>query len=87
MGNVTVERDFLDVRDVVNGYAACPQRVAGEAYNLCSGTARPLSYFLDCMTEGRSVHVEVESDACGREVDGSAGPGALGLSDGASAAD
>ena len=62
VGNVTVERDFLDVRDVVNGYATLARNgVAGEAYNLCSGTARPLSYFLDCMTEGRSVHVEVES--------------------------
>lgn len=62
VGDVSVERDFMDVRDVVNGYAMLAREgVAGEAYNVCSGTARPLSYFLDCMTEGRSVRVEVES--------------------------
>ncbi len=40
-GNLDVVRDFTDVRDVVNAYVLAWERGAsGEAYNVCSGTAR-----------------------------------------------
>jgi len=62
VGDINVERDFSDVRDVVAGYEVLARR--GDAlasYNLCSGVARPLAYFLECMTTGRNVTVDVES--------------------------
>ena len=61
VGDASVERDFTDVRDVVTGYAFLAREgAAGEAYNLCAGQAWPLSYFLGCLAEGRSVTIEVD---------------------------
>ena len=38
VGNLEVERDFLDVRDVVRGYVRLMEAgETGEAYNVCSG--------------------------------------------------
>ena len=62
VGNIEVERDFTDVRDIVAGYVVLAQQGnSGQAYNLCTGSARPLAYFLSCMTEGRNITVEVDA--------------------------
>ena len=49
-GDLTSERDFLDIRDIIRAYVALIQRGRpGEIYNVCSGTARrmdPLSGLL-----------------------------------------
>ena len=61
VGDIRIQRDFSDVRDVVAGYVHLAQTgESGGAYNLCSGSARPLSYYLDCLTSGTSTEVVVD---------------------------
>ncbi len=48
VGNMSVQRDYLDVRDVVKGYVALLEKgKAGEPYNVCSGIGYRLSDLLD----------------------------------------
>jgi GDP-4-dehydro-6-deoxy-D-mannose reductase len=43
-GDLSARRDFTDVRDVVRAYQLLMERgAAGEAYNVCSGTAVPVA--------------------------------------------
>ncbi|PZU06679.1 MAG: GDP-mannose 4,6 dehydratase [Sphingobium sp.] len=44
LGNLEVERDFSDVRDVVSAYATLMStpNVAGQVFNICSGTPHSL---------------------------------------------
>lgn len=65
VGNLDVERDFSDVRDVVRGYAcAIEGGRAGEAYNLCSGRATRVRTILEelCSIAGIEPEVRVASD-------------------------
>jgi GDP-4-dehydro-6-deoxy-D-mannose reductase len=55
-GNTALERDFLDVRDVVRAYCLIAEKgVGGQAYNVSSGTARSLSWCLDFMLDYAGV--------------------------------
>lgn len=46
-GDISLTRDFLDVRDVVRAYGELLQKgKAGQIYNVCSGTEKPLSALL-----------------------------------------
>ena len=48
VGNLAAARDFSDVRDVVRAYRSCVERgTAGATYNVCSGTAVPISELVD----------------------------------------
>ncbi len=48
VGNLDVERDFSDVRDIVRGYVALFEKgTGGEAYNLGSGSATPVRTILE----------------------------------------
>jgi GDP-4-dehydro-6-deoxy-D-mannose reductase len=61
VGNIEVERDFLDVRDVVRAYQALLERGrAGEIYNVASGHAVSLRWILDSLLalSGRPIRVE-----------------------------
>ncbi|WP_191089648.1 GDP-mannose 4,6-dehydratase [Paenibacillus spiritus] len=50
VGNINVERDFLDVRDVVNAYYMLMlDGVSGEIYNVSSNYARSISDILNCL--------------------------------------
>jgi len=56
-GNLSVRRDFTDVRDVVRAYWLLLERgTAGEAYNVCSGESVPVADIL----AGLGVHSELE---------------------------
>lgn len=65
VGNVDVERDFSDVRDIVRGYCiALEDGVSGEVYNIGSGRAVSLRRILDVLIGfvGKEVKIEVDSD-------------------------
>ncbi len=60
LGNTDVSRDFSDVRDVARAYAAIVDRApAGEAVNLCSGTAHSLDEVLAVMAGIAGYAIEV----------------------------
>ncbi|MCL2295426.1 MAG: GDP-mannose 4,6-dehydratase [Spirochaetes bacterium] len=62
-GNVSIIRDFVDVRDVVKAYYMLLQRgVSGEAYNICSGTGRSLKEIIDIISDLLSIKIEIETD-------------------------
>jgi GDP-4-dehydro-6-deoxy-D-mannose reductase len=60
VGNLDVSRDFLDVRDVVRGYADALERGrAGEIYNLCSGHGITIRSILDDLCTLAGIRPEV----------------------------
>jgi GDP-4-dehydro-6-deoxy-D-mannose reductase len=63
VGNVDVERDFLDVRDVVRAYLALLEKGrAGEIYNISSGHAVSLRWVLDSLLAMSKEAIKVEPD-------------------------
>ncbi|MBV9737909.1 MAG: GDP-mannose 4,6-dehydratase, partial [Candidatus Eremiobacteraeota bacterium] len=57
------ERDFLDVRDVVQAYVTLGERgKAGEVYNVCSGLPRKIKELLRMLIVQAGVAVEVRED-------------------------
>jgi len=62
-GNLNVERDFTDVRDVVKAYLVLMQRGhAGHIYNVCSGKYYRISDLLDILLGLAKVKVSVAVD-------------------------
>ncbi len=64
VGNLEVERDFLDVRDVARAYRFLMDEGApGAAYNVCSGRAVSLRDIVERLVElsGSGARVEVEA--------------------------
>ncbi|MBN1901053.1 GDP-mannose 4,6-dehydratase [Candidatus Sumerlaeota bacterium] len=65
VGNLSVKRDFSDVRDVVKAYFLALQKGAnGEAYNVCSGKSLRLSRILNILTSfcDKKISVEIDPD-------------------------
>lgn len=66
VGNLDAARDFLDVRDVVAAYLDLLDRAdeieSGTAFNICSGTSRPIREMLDKLVALSSTHCEVTVD-------------------------
>ena len=64
VGNLEASRDFLDVRDVCEAYAALLEGggTRGEIYNVASGTATSLKEVLRRLIEIAHVPVEVRED-------------------------
>lgn len=63
VGNLSAQRDFTDVRDVVAAYqklANCGKR--GEAYLICSGQPVAIHTLLNILLEINEVEAEVEYD-------------------------
>ena len=64
LGNVHVERDFSDVRDVVRAYWMLLQNGrAGEAYNVCSGEAVSVSDIVKKFESIAGLTVSIETDS------------------------
>lgn len=64
-GDISLTRDFLDVRDVVRAYDCLLQQgKAGRIYNVCSGTEKPLSALLKEIGDILGIRLEgvVNSD-------------------------
>jgi GDP-4-dehydro-6-deoxy-D-mannose reductase len=63
VGNLSAERDFSDVRDVVRAYQAVARDgQPGSPYIICSGQAVPIHYVLDVLVETADVAVEIVYD-------------------------
>lgn len=63
VGNLSAERDFTDVRDVVRAYALLAQKgMSGETYNVGSGHAVSIREILDMIIalSGKEIKVEVD---------------------------
>lgn len=67
VGNLDVERDFMDVRDVAKAYMLAvlnAERIAhGEIFNLCSGTYYRLRSLLDILLSLTTEKIEVRTSA------------------------
>jgi len=63
VGNLDVERDFLDIRDVVGAYRILMEEgIPGTIYNVCSGECVSLRWILDMLRGMAGVRIEVERD-------------------------
>lgn len=65
VGSLTAERDFLDVRDVVDAYVnvlALPDDDRRQTYNIALGHPVPVARLLDYVLELASVPITVEAD-------------------------
>lgn len=62
-GDLSSERDFCDVRDVVQGYRLALERAQpGEAYNIGSGTARPVGALLEMLIGMATIPIDIRRD-------------------------
>ena len=58
VGDITVVRDFLDVRDIVEAYyLLLIKGVPGEVYNICSGDGRELSSIIAEIADIVDIHI------------------------------
>lgn len=63
VGNLDAQRDFTDVRDVVQAYmAAARDGKPGEAYLICSGQPVTIHYLLGTLAELAGIAIDVEYD-------------------------
>lgn len=63
VGDISVERDFTDVRDMVKGYLAAARRAQrGETYNLCSGRTCRIEKLLNTLLGFAEIPIEVRPD-------------------------
>ena len=64
VGDLSVTRDFCDVRDVVRAYGLLLSKGRnGEAYNVCSGTERKLADIVDTLARLAGVSPTLETHA------------------------
>lgn len=62
-GDISIVRDFLDVRDVTDAYYRLFQKgEKGEVYNICSGQGHSLREVIDMICDILQLRVEIEID-------------------------
>lgn len=63
IGNTEAQRDFTDVRDVVNAYILLAERgKPGQTYNVCSNVAHKVSEMVDMLTSKSTATITVRQD-------------------------
>ena len=62
VGNLTAERDFTDVRDIVRAYRIIAEKAQSGVFNLCSGAPVSIQSILDLLVEQADVEVNIEQD-------------------------
>ncbi len=63
VGNLTAERDFTDVRDVVRAYVEIMERGnPGEVYNVASGKSYSVQYLLDVLLKYSAADIQIRVD-------------------------
>jgi GDP-4-dehydro-6-deoxy-D-mannose reductase len=63
VGDLSAQRDFTDVRDVVNAYLLLLQKnVESGIYNVCSGTPRAIQDVLDFLLTQAKLKIDVKID-------------------------
>jgi GDP-4-dehydro-6-deoxy-D-mannose reductase len=63
VGNLSAQRDFLDVRDVVRAYWLSLQKCRfGDVYNICSGKTRTIQEVLDLLLSMTEKNISVKQD-------------------------
>jgi GDP-4-dehydro-6-deoxy-D-mannose reductase len=63
VGNLASKRDFTDARDIVRAYTLLAEKgVAGEVYNVCTGTSRSGQEMLDMLLKLSHKQIETEPD-------------------------
>lgn len=63
VGNLEAERDFTDVRDIVNAYFKIIQHgKSGEVYNVGSGKCYKVKYILDLLLSMSKIKINIETD-------------------------
>ena len=63
VGNLSAQRDFTDVRDMVRAYRlAIEQGEAGEVYNIGSGRPRSIQNLLDTLLGFSTAPIRIETD-------------------------
>jgi len=64
VGNLTAQRDFADVRDIVVAYHLALQKCDfGEVYNICSEKTRTMQDVLDMLLKLTNAKIEIKQDA------------------------
>ena len=64
VGNILVERDFTDVRDVVRAYVGLIEKgKTGEVYNVCSGRSYSLEKILETLLSYTQKDITVRVDS------------------------
>lgn len=63
VGDLSAQRDFTDVRDVVRAYRLIMERgTPGEVYNIASGKAYSVQTLLDTLLSFTTAHIQVKVD-------------------------
>jgi GDP-4-dehydro-6-deoxy-D-mannose reductase len=63
VGNLTAQRDFTDVRDIVVAYNLALQKCDfGEVYNICSEKTRTMQEVLDMLLKLTDARIEIKQD-------------------------
>ena len=63
VGNLDVQRDYTDVRDVVKAYMSIIEKgEPGKPYNVCGGTGYKLSDLLEKYKKMAKKKIEVQTD-------------------------
>jgi GDP-4-dehydro-6-deoxy-D-mannose reductase len=66
VGEISTERDFTDVRDIVRAYRLIVQRgTPGEVYNVAAGRTYSIRHILNTMLSYSSAKIQVQTNSAG----------------------